>query len=986
MYPLQYLQHHLEPSHDFRAINLQGHSTRAMLSIRKHVLGFGLVLILMLLFPAGQATPMKSRCLQFGTTSTTNTQQQNGQDFVDDYVSYDDQPEPSDEPVFDKNVSTVVTCSRTAPYCYTLWTFDTVKNASRVVVQGCWGSTDDQESCSNAECISTTETPTKHFFCCCSGDSCNGNFSYLPPPTTADGLSMPEENENITPFAPYTSIWSSPTVYICFALLAIMVLGIVGFLSCRQLPKKGVAELLEHMEPSGPGYSSNLYNVDNLKLVSMIGQGKYGTVWKGIVNEQPVAVKIFAAQHRQYFLNERDIYTVPLMESPALLTYFGSDERRTLDDRIEYMLVLSLAPLGCLQDWLTDNRVPFSTFCRMGKSIANGLAHLHTEIRKGDLLKPCICHRDLNSRNILVKSDLSCCIGDLGFALKTFGARYEYRGEITLAETKSINEVGTVRYMAPEVLEGAVNLRDCESALKQIDVYTLALVLWELANRCEDFYPEGTTVPEYRAPYEEYVGPNPSFEQMQVLVSRNKARPSFPSHFGASLVTQIVRDTCEDCWDHDAEARLTAMCVQERLQEIAQINPSARSMPVRACSHDDGTALEKTQLYQLESDGPAMVAMMGQLHQRYSPDGTIAFMTPPNQQIIPQLPPAGYRDDTTGSYKYGKLSGGNISTTNSGAPSSQSDEDEQHTVRKGQAPLIQKEVPFASGPGKGLGGSVKVMLQKTFHKNHQGGGNNPSLMGRGYDGTQHNCDDGDDRSNLVVVVETTDPYPQQRSALLSQQEILMNHHNNQQQHMQCAMERPTNLDLGSTGKYESNLLLHEPQHSVGTISTADAAGNPRDRVERYAKALADADFARQSFAILDEVRDGGGSVDSNCTVAAPVPDDTHQTLRIVVSKSANAMHPHKGGVYARQGSGSSSPPPFMDDRSLKRQRSLEVFQEVFGPKGSIERLRNPSQRVKTPGDVPPSVRKVRASKTLSLYDDRMMTATVATGNRLANSV
>uniref|UniRef100_A0A182Y138 Serine/threonine-protein kinase receptor n=1 Tax=Anopheles stephensi TaxID=30069 RepID=A0A182Y138_ANOST len=921
---------------------------------------------------------MKSRCLQFGTTSTTNTQQQNGQDFVDDYDSYDDQPEPSDEPVFDKNVSTVVTCSRTAPFCYTLWTFDTVKNASRVVVQGCWGSTDDQESCSSAECVSTTETPTKHFFCCCSGDSCNGNFSYLPPPTTADGLSVREENENITPFAPYTSIWSSPTVYICFALVFIIMLGIVGFISCRQLPKKGVAELLEHMEPSGPGYSSNLYNVDNLKLVSMIGQGKYGTVWKGIVNEQPVAVKIFAGQHRQYFLNERDIYTVPLMESPSLLTYFGSDERRTLDDRVEYLLVLSLAPLGCLQDWLTDNRVPFSTFCRMGKSIANGLAHLHTEIRKGDLVKPCICHRDLNSRNILVKSDLSCCIGDLGFALKTFGARYEYRGEITLAETKSINEVGTVRYMAPEVLEGAVNLRDCESALKQIDVYTLALVLWELANRCEDFYPEGTAVPEYRAPYEEYVGSNPSFEQMQVLVSRNKARPSFPAHFGASLVTQIVRDTCEDCWDHDAEARLTAMCVQERLQEIAQINPRARSMPVKACSHDDGATLEKTQLYQLENDGQTMVAMLGQHQQRYSPDGTIAFMTPPNQQIIPQLPPAGYRDDTTGSYKYGKLSVGNLSTTNSGAPSSsQSDEDEQqHTVRKGgNAPLIQKEAAFGS-TGKGLGGSVKVMLQKTFHKSHL---TNGSL---GYDGGQ---DDSDDRSNLVVVVESSDPY---RNGPLSQEEILMNHHNNQQQpSVPCvAMERPTNLDLG-TGKYESNLLLHEP-HSVGNVPTTDGNANQRGSVERYAKALADADFTRQSFAILDEV---DGTLDraraSSHTATMPAgPDTAHQTLRIVISKSANAMHPHKG-THARQASESSSPPPFMDDRSLKRQRSLEVFQEVFGPKGSIERLRNPSQRVKTPGDVPPSVRKVRASKTLSLYDDRMMTGgTVGTGNRLANSV
>ncbi len=45
-----------------------------------------------------------------------------------------------------------------------------------------------------------------------------------------------------------------------------------------------------------------------------------------------------------------------------------------------------------------------------------------------------------------------------------------------------------MRYMAPEVLEGAVNLRDPESALKQVDVYSLGLVLWEIASRCEELY------------------------------------------------------------------------------------------------------------------------------------------------------------------------------------------------------------------------------------------------------------------------------------------------------------------------------------------------------------------------------------------------------------------------------------------------------------------------------------------------------------------
>lgn len=46
--------------------------------------------------------------------------------------------------------------------------------------------------------------------------------------------------------------------------------------------------------------------------------------------------------------------------------------------------------------------------------------------------------------------------------------------------------------MAPEVLEGAVNLRDCESALKQVDMYALGLLYWETFMRCTDLFPGRT--------------------------------------------------------------------------------------------------------------------------------------------------------------------------------------------------------------------------------------------------------------------------------------------------------------------------------------------------------------------------------------------------------------------------------------------------------------------------------------------------------------
>ena len=42
--------------------------------------------------------------------------------------------------------------------------------------------------------------------------------------------------------------------------------------------------------------------------------------------------------------------------------------------------------------------------------------------------------------------------------------------------------------MAPEVLDGALNLRECEASLKEIDVYAMSVVLWEIAMRCFGIY------------------------------------------------------------------------------------------------------------------------------------------------------------------------------------------------------------------------------------------------------------------------------------------------------------------------------------------------------------------------------------------------------------------------------------------------------------------------------------------------------------------
>lgn len=272
---------------------------------------------------------------------------------------------------------------------------------------------------------------------------CNQNFTYKPIDASSDNnTSGIHINVGSKKSSPNDTILESHVLWLIVFVITLPMLASTLYIIWHQRSNRSKQEL-SPLAPSGPGYSSNLHNVDNLKLCSMIGQGKYGTVWKGAINQQQVAVKLFPAQHKQYFQNEKDIYLTNLMQHPNILDYYGCDERSTMDDNIEYLLVLSLAPYGCLQDWLIENISSFEVFIGMAISVARGLAHLHAELKQGDLRKPCICHRDLNSRNVLVKSDLTCCIADFGFALKTMGPRYEWKGELTLAETKSINEVNS---------------------------------------------------------------------------------------------------------------------------------------------------------------------------------------------------------------------------------------------------------------------------------------------------------------------------------------------------------------------------------------------------------------------------------------------------------------------------------------------------------------------------------------------------------------
>lgn len=51
------------------------------------------------------------------------------------------------------------------------------------------------------------------------------------------------------------------------------------------------------------------------------------------------------------------------------------------------------------------------------------------------------------------------------------------------------SQAGTQRYLAPEILDESLDLRAWGRALRQADVYALALLLWEILSRCQALSP-----------------------------------------------------------------------------------------------------------------------------------------------------------------------------------------------------------------------------------------------------------------------------------------------------------------------------------------------------------------------------------------------------------------------------------------------------------------------------------------------------------------
>ncbi|XP_063982702.1 TGF-beta receptor type-1 isoform X2 [Diachasmimorpha longicaudata] len=294
-----------------------------------------------------------------------------------------------------------------------------------------------------------------------------------------------------------------------------------------------------------------------IQLVETIGKGRFGEVWRGRWRGENVAVKIFSSREERSWFREAEIYQTVMLRHDNILGFIAADNKDN-GTWTQLWLITDYHEKGSLFDFLNRTTVDVNGMMRMALSMATGLAHLHMEI-VGTQGKPAIAHRDLKSKNILVKTNGTCAIGDLGLAVR----------HDVITDTVDIqlnNRVGTKRYMAPEVLEEAINMNHFDS-FKRADVYALGLILWEIARRCN----VGGIHDDYQLPFYDLVPSDPTIEEMRKVVCTDRQRPSIPNRWQSNEALQVMSKVMKECWYHNAAARLTALRIKKSLANYGSI-------------------------------------------------------------------------------------------------------------------------------------------------------------------------------------------------------------------------------------------------------------------------------------------------------------------------------------------------------------------------------------------------------------------------------
>ncbi|XP_049850484.1 stress-activated protein kinase alpha-like [Schistocerca gregaria] len=273
---------------------------------------------------------------------------------------------------------------------------------------------------------------------------------------------------------------------------------------------------------------------EELDLRERIGRGFFGEVRRAVWRKLEVATKTIyresagAKDLSKKSLTYKEMSILSQLRHPNILNFLGFV--RTSGGDI--MMVTELMPNGSLHKLI---RYDFGTVRRLRYrivlDIARGMAYLHSRR---------LVHRDLNTKNLLLDANYATKISDFGLS--------RIRDEMNNMSVL----VGFLGVMAPEVFKG-------EKYSEKADVFSFAMVLYEILTGREACQLEGASLPAYAN-----------------SVANQGYRPPWTDRVLQDESLASWRRLTEECWAQDPENRLSFYQILERIPRLS-LEQSAES-------------------------------------------------------------------------------------------------------------------------------------------------------------------------------------------------------------------------------------------------------------------------------------------------------------------------------------------------------------------------------------------------------------------------
>ncbi|KAJ0802437.1 putative protein kinase RLK-Pelle-L-LEC family [Helianthus annuus] len=208
-------------------------------------------------------------------------------------------------------------------------------------------------------------------------------------------------------------------------------------------------------------YSELILATNNFSDDQKLGQGGFGSVYKGYLPRETMAVVV--KKISQGSKQGKKEYMAEVKINGNLIRYRNLVRLiRWCHDESQFLLVYEYKPNGSLDSQLFGKKSPlkWSVRYKIAMGLASALLYLHEEVER------CVVHRDIKTSNIMLDSGFNVKLGDFGLARLM---EHELGPQTTAL-------AGTLGYMAPEYISTG-------KASKESDVYSFGVFALEIACR-----------------------------------------------------------------------------------------------------------------------------------------------------------------------------------------------------------------------------------------------------------------------------------------------------------------------------------------------------------------------------------------------------------------------------------------------------------------------------------------------------------------------